>query len=122
MNLLLTKSQEYSAASNYRSVQNNATPDTGKLSGHMLNNFDQASQNPALDFIESIQQVSQRLLDSLVQNDNRFIEADDDQKAIFSDSLSKIKDIIEAMRESQTEQSVDDIMPTSAPVSEGDQT
>ncbi len=103
MNLQLTKSQEYTAVSSYRSVQNNATPDVGKLTGHLLNNFDQATQRPELDFLQDIQQVSQRLLDSLVQQDSRFIEADDDEQSTFSSSLSKIQDILQAMREARAE-------------------
>lgn len=101
MNLQLTKSQEYSAASSYRQVQNNAIPNIGKLSGHLINNYAQAIQQPELDFLQDIQSVSQRLLDSLVQQDNRFIEADEAQQSIFSSSLTKIREIIEAMLEKQ---------------------
>ncbi|MEH6445886.1 MAG: DUF5610 domain-containing protein [Oceanospirillaceae bacterium] len=120
MNLQLTKSQEYSAASSYSSVQNNATPDVGKLSGHLLNNLDQATQRPELDFLQDITKVSQRLLDSLVQQDSRFIEADNEQQSIFNSSLTKIQDILETLRNARTDsqQPVDAILPSSAPAEE----
>ena len=113
MNLQLTKSQTYSAASSYRQVQNNETPNIGKLSGHLVNNFAQAIEQPELDFLENVQSVSQRLLDSLVQQDNRFLEAGDEQKSVFAASLEKIRDIIDAMLEAQSSDvsTVDDIAP-----------
>jgi hypothetical protein len=114
MNLLLTKSQTYSATS-YREVQNNAAPDLGKLSGHLLNNLDQATNRPELDFLQDITKVSQRLLDSLVQQDNRFIDANKDQQSIFNSSLAKIQDVLESIRESRAQvqqQPVDDILPS----------
>jgi len=121
MNLQLTRSQEYSAASSYRQVQNNATPDIGKLSGHLINNFAQAIEQPELDFLQDIQSVSQRLLDSLVQQDNRFIEADDEQQSVFTSSLAKIRDIIEEMLEESIDtQSVDDVAPTAQVQSDED--
>ncbi|MFT5708450.1 MAG: hypothetical protein ACI9ES_002753 [Oceanospirillaceae bacterium] len=117
MNLQLTKSQEYSAASSYSSVQNNATPDIGKLSGHLLNNLDQITQRPELDFLQDISKVSQRLLDSLVQQDSRFIDADTEQQSVFNSSLTKIQDILETLRNARTDsqQPVDAILPASTP-------
>jgi hypothetical protein len=120
MNLLLTKTQTYSATS-YREVQNNATPELGKLSGHLLNNLDQATQRPELDFLQDISKVSQRLLDSLVQQDNRYIDSNQDQQSIFNSSLAKIQDDLESLREARTQaqQPVDDILPSA--VSSGDE-
>jgi len=114
MNLQLTRSQEYSAASSYRQVQNNQSPDIGKLSGHLINNFAQAIQQPELDFLQDISTVSQRLLDSLVQQDTRFIEANNEQQSAFAASLEKIRDIIDNMLDASgnTQTTVDDIAPT----------
>ena len=102
MNLLLTKSQSYTATS-YREVQNNAAPDGGKLSGHLLNNFDQLTQRPELDFLQDITKVSQTLLDSLVQQDSRYLDSTMEQQSIFNSSLSKIQVVIESLRESRTQ-------------------
>ena len=100
INLQLTKSQEYSAASSYRTVQNNSASPAAKLGGHFINNFDQAIQQPTLDFLQDIQKVSQKLLDSLVKQDERYQKADSKQKDIFNDSLNNIKNIIESMQDS----------------------
>jgi len=108
MNLQLTQSQSYSAAASYRSVEQNSVPDIGKLAGHFLNNIDQATQRPELDFLQNITDVSQRLLDSLVQQDSRFIDGDDQQQSTFAASLSRIKDIIESMQQ----QEVNDVAPS----------
>jgi hypothetical protein len=99
INLQLTKSQEYSAASSYRTVQNNSASPAAKLGGHFINNFDQAIQQPTLDFLQDIQKVSQKLLDSLVKQDDRYHKADNKQKDIFNDSLDNIKNIIESMQD-----------------------
>jgi len=122
MNLQLTRSQEYSAASSYRQVQNNATPDVGKLSGHLINNFAQAIQQPELDFLQDVTSVSQRLLDSLVQQDNRFIEADNEQQSVFASSLAKIREIIEEMLDASenSQSSVDDVAPAAQTQSDED--
>jgi len=99
INLQLTKSQEYSAASSYRTVQNNSASPAEKLGGHFINNFDQAIQQPTLDFLQDIQKVSQQLLDSLVKQDDRYLNADDQQQGIFDNSLNKIHSIIQSMQE-----------------------
>ncbi|MEM5529876.1 DUF5610 domain-containing protein [Gammaproteobacteria bacterium AS21] len=99
INLQLKKSQEYSAASSYRTVQNNSASPAAKLGGHFINNFDQAIQQPTLDFLQDIQKVSQKLLDSLVKQDDRYHKADNKQKDIFNDSLDNIKNIIESMQD-----------------------
>lgn len=113
MNLLLTKSQSYTATS-YREVQNNAAPDGGKLSGHLLNNFDQLTQRPALDFLQDLTKVSQTLLNSLVQQDSRYLDTTKEQQSIFNSSLSKIQAVTESLRElrTQAQQPVDDILPS----------
>lgn len=113
MNLQLTKSQEYSAASSYRGVQNNALPDAGKLAGHLLNNFDQATQRPELGFLKDVSKVSQQLLDSLVQQDSRYIDADKEKQSSFEASLAKIREVIDSLSASRAEnqQAVNDILP-----------
>jgi len=103
INLQLTKSQEYSAASSYRTVQNNSASPAEKLGGHFINNFDQAIQQPTLDFLQDIQKVSQQLLDSLVKQDDRYLNADDQQQGIFDNSLNKIHSIIQSMQEQATQ-------------------
>jgi hypothetical protein len=103
INLQLTKSQEYSAASSYRTVQNNSASPADKLGGHFINNFDQAIQQPTLDFLQDIQKVSQQLLDSLVKQDDRYLNADDQQQDIFNNSLNRIQSIIESMQETTVE-------------------
>ena len=116
MSLQLTKSQEYSAASSYRGVQNNETPNIGKLAGHLLNNFDQATQRPELDFLKDISSVSQQLLDSLVQQDSRYIDANKDQQSTFDQSLAKIREVIDALSSitEQNQQAVNDVLPATA--------
>jgi hypothetical protein len=120
MHLQLTKSQEYSAASSYRGIQNNATPDVGKLAGHLLNNFDQAIERPELGFLKDVASVSQQLLDSLVQQDSRFIDANEEQQSSFQASLAKIREVIDSLSSitEQNQQDVNDVLPTTAASSE----
>lgn len=99
MHLQLTRSQEYSAASSYRSVQNNSAPDIGKLAGHLFNNFDQATQNPALNFLDNVSSISQQILDSLVKQDDRYLEANKEHQDIFDRGLQTIRDVMDSMQQ-----------------------
>lgn len=114
MSLHLTKSQEYSAAASYQGVQNNTAPDAGKLAGHLLNNFDQAVQRPELGFLQDIAKVGQQLLDSLVEQDTRYIEADKEQQSAFDKNLAKIRDVLDSLSANRLEnqQTVNDILPS----------
>lgn len=97
MNLQLTRTQEYTAASSYRSVQNNATPDVGKLTGHLFNNFAQATEKPELGFLKDITKISQQLLDSLVKQDNRFQDASKERQDLFKANLETIREVIDTI-------------------------
>ena len=96
LNLTLSQSSSFSAVTAYEEVQQLENPlgNAGRQLGQLFNNAEQVFANPALGFLEDSNLFGARLLDQLVQEDIRFLEADDEQQSLFNNNLALLDDVI----------------------------
>lgn len=96
LNVTMTQSASYSAVAAYEQVQQMDNPlgDGGRQLGQMMNNFDQFTSNPALGFLENSTLFGADLLDSLIHQDIRYKDADEESQSKLDDNFGLLRDLI----------------------------
>lgn len=97
MSLELKQSMQYTAAAAYQQVQQagEGTPQApGQRLGHMVGMLQQQQNAPELGFIDQVRSLQQQLLESLVQHDTRYRDADEEGKQSYSDHLTRLGSLL----------------------------
>jgi hypothetical protein len=97
MSLELKQSMQYSVAAAYQEVQQAAEGGSqapGQRLGHMMGMLQQQQNAPELGFIDQVRSLQQQLLESLVQHDTRYRDADDDSKQNYNDHLARLGSLL----------------------------
>ncbi len=96
LNVTMTQSASYAAVAAYEQVQqmNNPLGEGGQLLGQMLNNFDQFTSNPALGFLQNSSLFGVDLLDSLIHQDIRYKDADEESQNKLDDNFDLLRDLM----------------------------
>ncbi|MCV6590614.1 MAG: DUF5610 domain-containing protein [Marinobacterium sp.] len=102
MNLRLTRTETYSAASAYSSV-GNMLPSAEQLAPlqDMGSKVGMLAEDPANAFMEEADKFISSILDSLVQQDIRYKDADDDSRAKLDKNLQQMQDMMAALFDRQ---------------------
>ena len=98
MNLQMSRSQQYSAAKVYQETQRLEQPEQAKSEqrlGHLMRELRESFETPALDFLDQVNQAAGQILQGLVQQDSRYLEADVDRQSIYEDNLQRLLSSIE---------------------------
>jgi hypothetical protein len=96
MNLRLTQSEQHSAIAKYTDVENIDNPSTmpGKRLGHMMQNMQGATENPALGFIQDASSFSREMLSTLVTQDIRYRDSDTPEKERYDANMDSINNLL----------------------------
>ncbi|SIT04265.1 DUF5610 domain-containing protein [Neptunomonas antarctica] len=96
MNLRLTQSEQHSAIAKYTDVENIDNPSTmpDKRLGHMMQNMQGATENPALGFIEDASSFSREMLSTLVTQDIRYRDSDKPEKERYDANMDSINNLL----------------------------
>ncbi|OMH39714.1 DUF5610 domain-containing protein [Motiliproteus sp. MSK22-1] len=98
MSLTLTRSEQYSVAAAYQQVQGlGESQNPGRKLGHMMHDLANQFGNPALDFLDSPFSFGQDLLDSLIPQDTRYQEADENKQSLYDQSLQQMQNILSSL-------------------------
>jgi len=102
MNLQLSQTEQYSSIAKYSQVenQNAVTQDAAKRLGNYAQSFEGVTTDPKLDFVNEIREFSQELLESLVTQDARYREADNDKQHQHNQRLDTINELANRMQPS----------------------
>lgn len=100
MNLQLTRTETYSAASAYSSV-GNMLPGAEKLAplNDLGTKLGTLAEDPRNAFLDKADAFISEMLDSLVKQDIRFKDADDAQQSLLSENLDKMNSMLDTLFE-----------------------
>lgn len=96
LNVTMTQSASYSAVAAYEQVQQLENPlgDNGRHLGQMMNNMDRFMDNPALGFLSESSLFGADLLDSLIHQDVRYKDADEESQSKLDNNFGLLRDIM----------------------------
>ncbi|WP_415905733.1 DUF5610 domain-containing protein [Neptuniibacter sp. QD48_55] len=96
LNVTMTQSASYSAVAAYEQVQqlDNPLGNNGRHLGQMMNNFDNLVANPAMAFLEDSSLFGVDLLDSLIHQDIRHKDADEESQSKLDDNFGLLRDLM----------------------------
>ena len=96
LNVTMTQSASYSAAVAYEQVQqlDNPLGDNGRHLGQMIQNMDRIMSNPALGFLEDSNLFSAGLLESLLHQDVRYKDADQESQSKLDNNFGLLQEIM----------------------------
>ena len=96
LNVTMTQSASYSAVAAYEQVQqlDNPLGDNGRHLGQMMNNMDRFMDNPALGFLSESSLFGADLLDSLIHQDVRYKDADEESQSKLDNNFGLLRDIM----------------------------
>jgi len=96
LNVTMTQSASYSAVAAYEQVQqlDNPLGNNGRHLGQMMNNFDNLVANPAMAFLEDSSLFGVDLLDSLIHQDIRYKDADEESQSKLDDNFGLWSDLM----------------------------
>jgi hypothetical protein len=96
LNVTMTQSASYTAVAAYEQVQQLENPlgDNGRHLGQMMNNMDRFMDNPALGFLEDSTLFGADLLDSLIHQDVRYKDADEESQSKLDNNFGLLRDIM----------------------------
>ncbi len=84
MHLTLSRSQQHSAVAAYQQVQDpDAQHSPNRKLGHMMQDLTDRFNQPALGFIDSPLDFGQQLLSNLIDQDQRYRDADEQQQSLY---------------------------------------
>ena len=98
MNLTMSRSESYSAARIYEGTQKLAAPEqenAGRRLGHMMRELRESAERPQLDFLSQPNQAAGQILQGLVEQDDRFQNADADQQKHYQDYVQRLLSSLE---------------------------
>ncbi len=96
MELHMSRSEQYTAAAAYQSVADASEPHGGRKLGHMLGMLNQQRESPALGFVDQLASLQEQIIDSLVENDIRYQEADDAEKEQLDANRNTLYSMLDA--------------------------
>lgn len=97
MNLSMSRTEQYSAAQRYQQTQQVDTPEQsrpGLRLGHLMRDFADSFQKPALDFLEQVDSMASQIMQGLVEQDSRFKDATSEQQDRHRDHLNRLLDAV----------------------------
>lgn len=96
LNVTMTQSASFSAVAAYEQVQQLDAPlgNNGRHLGQLMNNMERFMNSPALDFMESRSLFSENLLDSLIHQDIRYKDADEESQSKLDDNFELLSDLM----------------------------
>jgi len=105
MNLRLTRTETYSAASAYSAV--GSLPSFGNADAlaplnDMGSKLNALAEDPRTAFMEEADKMISKILDGLVQQDTRFKDADDDTRSRLDNNLKLMDDMMDALFDRNT--------------------
>lgn len=103
MDLHMSRTEQYSAVQRYQETQQMDQPassKSGRRLGHLMHDFGNSFQKPGLDFLKQVDQIANRILQGLVEQDTRFKDASGEQQAAYQGNLQRMMSAFENDTES----------------------
>jgi len=99
MNLTMSRSESYSAARVYEGTQRLEQPEqmqnAGRRLGHMMRELRESAERPELGFLSQTDQAAGEIMRGLVEQDDRFKQADTDQQARHQEYVQRLLSSLE---------------------------
>ncbi len=93
MNLHMSRTEQYSAAQRYQQTQQVDSPEQsrpGLRLGHLMHDFGDSFQKPALDFLDQVDSMASGIMQGLVEQDSRFKDATSEQQDSYRRHLDRL--------------------------------
>jgi len=96
LNVTMTQSTSYSAVAAYEQVQqlDNPLGEGGRHLGQLVNNLDNLVANPALGFLEDSSLFGADLLDTLIHQDVRYKDSDEESQSRLDSNFDFLRDLM----------------------------
>lgn len=96
MELHMSRSQQYTAVAAYQEVQQvGEHGNNSQKLGQMTDMLNQQRQDSGLNFIDQLSSLQEQILDSLVENDTRYREADEDAKDKYDENRNTLYSMLD---------------------------
>lgn len=105
LNVTMTQSTSYSAVAAYEQVQqlDNPLGEGGRHLGQLVNNLDNLVANPALGFLEDSSLFGADLLDTLIHQDVRYKDSDEESQNRLDSNFDFLRDLMTQFDQDDTD-------------------
>ena len=95
MSLNMSRSEQYTAVAAYQEVQNNGNNSGGQRLGQMANMLNQQRHDSALSFVDQLGSLQEQILDSLVEQDIRYQEANEEKQNTLDQNRNTLYSLLD---------------------------
>lgn len=94
MSLNMSRSEQYTAVAAYQEVQNNGNNAGGQRLGQITNMLNQQRQDNSLGFVDQLGSLQEQILDSLVEQDIRYQEANEEKQGTLDQNRNLLHSLL----------------------------